>query len=127
MKSSGGQIIRYYASALSLVRDESKQSLFNLTKIYQQIDYNDSMITGQMVTRGNFHWKNGEKDSEVVWTPEKGGRFFVSWFPDKPNNVININGKRKPGNEHMGTFGCDPYDISGAVGGRGDWAEKLPE
>ena len=23
-------------------RDESKQSLFNLTKIYQQIDYNDS-------------------------------------------------------------------------------------
>ena len=26
-------------------RDESKQSLFNLTKIYQQIDYNDNMIT----------------------------------------------------------------------------------
>ena len=25
-------------------RDESKQSLFNLTKIYQQIDYNDSLI-----------------------------------------------------------------------------------
>ena len=26
-------------------RDESKQSLFNLTKIYQQIDYNDAMIS----------------------------------------------------------------------------------
>jgi hypothetical protein len=25
-------------------RDESKQSLFNLTKIYQQIDYNDSLV-----------------------------------------------------------------------------------
>jgi hypothetical protein len=25
-------------------RDESKASMFNLTKIYQQIDYNDSII-----------------------------------------------------------------------------------
>jgi hypothetical protein len=100
-------------------RDESKQSLFNLTKIYQQIDYNDSMIKGQMITRGNFHWKNGEKDGEVVWTPENTGRFYISWFPDKPNNVIDINGRKKPGNEHMGTFGCDPYDISGTVGGGG--------
>jgi len=100
-------------------RDESKQSLFNLTKIYQQIDYNDSMIKGQMITRGNFHWKNGEKDSEVVWTPENTGRFYISWFPDKSNNVIDINGRKKPGNEHMGTFGCDPYDISGTVGGGG--------
>jgi hypothetical protein len=100
-------------------RDESKQSLFNLTKIYQQIDYNDSMIKGQMITRGNFHWKNGEKDSEVVWTPENTGRFYISWFPNKPNNVIDINGRKKPGNEHMGTFGCDPYDISGTVGGGG--------
>jgi hypothetical protein len=100
-------------------RDESKQSLFNLTKIYQQIDYNDSMIKGQMITRGNFHWKNGEKDGEVVWTPENTGRFYISWFPDKPNNVIDINGRKKPGNEHIGTFGCDPYDISGTVGGGG--------
>ena len=27
-------------------RDESKSSLFNLTKIYQQIDFNDSLIMG---------------------------------------------------------------------------------
>jgi hypothetical protein len=37
-------------------RDESKQSLFNLTKIYQQIDYNDNMITSHHLTRGRFHW-----------------------------------------------------------------------
>ena len=35
-------------------RDESKQSLFNLTKIYQQIDYNDSMITEHHVTQRFF-------------------------------------------------------------------------
>lgn len=102
-------------------RDESKQSIFNLTKIYQQIDYNDSLIKEKFLTRGYFHWKNGEKDSEVIWTPDKNGRFLVSWIP-KPhlrNNVIVKNGKKYPGNEHMGAFGCDPYDISGVVGGGG--------
>ena len=58
-------------------RDESKQSLFNLTKIYQQIDYNDSLIKEQHVTRGSFSWKNGIKDSEVVWRPDSRGRFLI--------------------------------------------------
>ena len=102
-------------------RDESKSSLFNLTKIYQQIDYNDSMAGIQSITRGSFHWKDGIRDSEVVWTPDRTGRFLVSWIPDanKRNKVLRVNGKFKPGNEHMGCFGCDPYDISGAVGGGG--------
>ena len=26
---------------------------------------------------------------------------------------------RYPGNEHMGAFGCDSYDISGTVDGKG--------
>jgi len=33
-------------------RDESKSSLFNLTKIYQQIDYNEDINTNKLVTRG---------------------------------------------------------------------------
>jgi len=102
-------------------RDESKQSVFNLTKIYQQIDYNDSLIKDQVLTRGYFHWKGGVKDSEVIWTPDKNGRFLVSWIPNQRlrNNVITRGGKKYPGNEHMGAFGCDPYDISGVVGGGG--------
>ena len=102
-------------------RDESKSSIFNLTKIYQQIDYNDSMIEGQMVTRGSFHWKDGEKDSKVIWTPDQRGRFLISWVPptNMQNNVMNRNGMKYPGNEHLGSFGCDPYDISAVVGGRG--------
>jgi hypothetical protein len=62
-------------------RDESKQSLFNLTKIYQQIDYNEGLLKERFLTRGNFHWKDGTKDSEVVWSPENNGRFLVSWMP----------------------------------------------
>ena len=102
-------------------RDESKQSIFNLTKIYQQIDYNDSLITARYVTQGSFSWENGIKDTRVIWSPNKRGRFFVTWLPEKAlqNNVINKNGKKYPGNEHVGTFGCDSYDISGVVVGKG--------
>jgi hypothetical protein len=100
-------------------RDETKSSLYNLTKIYQQIDYNDGLIQDHVLTRGFFHWKNGEKDTEVIWTPDKNGRFLVSWIPEIAlrNNFITKNGTRYPLNEHIGAFGCDPYDISGATFG----------
>ena len=102
-------------------RDESKGSLFNLTKIYQQIDFNDSLIIKQHVTRGKFYWKDGVKDTEVIWTPDRNGRFQVSWTPNKQltNKSQSRNGIYYPNNEHIGAFGCDSYDISGTVGGRG--------
>tara|TARA_R110000822_G_scaffold42798_8_gene116041 strand:- start:353 stop:2539 length:2187 start_codon:yes stop_codon:yes gene_type:complete len=102
-------------------RDESKQSLFNLTKIYQQIDYNDSLIMQHHVTQGGFHWKDGIKDSKVIWSPNKRGRFFVTYIPKASlqNNVIERGGQKRPGNEHLGSFGCDSYDISGVVVGKG--------
>ena len=102
-------------------RDESKQSIFNLTKIYQQIDYNDSIIIDHHVTRGNLRWLNGVKDTKVIFSPDYRGRFFVSWTPNSvlQNNVITRKGNKYPGNEHIGAFGCDSYDISGVVGGGG--------
>jgi hypothetical protein len=102
-------------------RDESKQSLFNLTKIYQQIDYNDSLIKEHYLTVGSFHWKEGIKDSKVVWSPDRNGRFKISWIPEArlQNKVISKNGLKYPGNDHIGAFGCDSYDISAVVGGRG--------
>ena len=102
-------------------RDESKQSLFNLTKIYQQVDYNDSLIIEHHTTQGSFQWKDGVKDTEVIWHPNKNGRFLVTWTPGPglQNRVITERGRKKPGNEHIGSFGCDSYDISGVVVGKG--------
>jgi hypothetical protein len=102
-------------------RDESRSSLFNLNKIYQQIDYNDGMLMHKNITRGQFVWENGVKDTKVLWQPNNNGRFLVSWIPHPglQNNVVTRSGKKYPGNEHIGSFGCDPYDISGVVGGGG--------
>ena len=102
-------------------RDETINSLFNLSRIYEQIDFNEEMTMSGYVVRGGFSWKNGIKDSEVVWTPMRNGRFLVSWIPPKHlrNNVIEKNGIKYPGNDGLGAFGCDSYDISGTVGGGG--------
>ena len=102
-------------------RDEAKSSLFNLTKIYQQVDWNADLKNSGIITQGNFQWVNGIKDTKVVFMPSKQGRFFVSWIPsvEMQNSVIKKNGLKWPGNDYMGAFGCDSYDISGTVDRRG--------
>ena len=102
-------------------RDEAKESLFNLGKIYEQIDYNEDLRNTNVVTQGNFQWEGGIKDTRVLFVPSKSGRFFVSWVPPVTlQNRYNIkNNVKYPGNEHCGAFGCDSYDISGTVDGKG--------
>jgi len=102
-------------------RDEAKESLFNLVKIYEQIDHNEDINNKTNVTTGSFQWERGIKDSKVIFYPNRDGRFKISWVPDKnmQNNVIIKNGVKHPGNDHIGAFGCDSYDISGTVDGKG--------
>ena len=102
-------------------RDEAKNSLFNLTRIYQQIDYNQDLRNTNILTKGNFQWENGIKDTRVIFLPSNNGRFLISWVPNTnlQNRVIIKNGVKYPGNEHLGAFGCDSYDISGTVSGVG--------
>ena len=102
-------------------RDESKMSLFNLTKIYQQIDYNEGLERQSVISRGNFQWEDGILDSKVIFMPNNNGRFYISWVPpvNLQNQIFVRNGMKYPGNDHMGAFGCDSYDISGTVDGKG--------
>jgi hypothetical protein len=100
-------------------RDETKNSIFNLVKIYEQIDYNEEY--GDNISRGNFQWLNGVKDTSVIFMPSDNGRFYISWVPDTTlqNKYYIKNGIKYPANEHLGAFGCDSYDISGTVDGKG--------
>ncbi len=102
-------------------RDETQNSLYNLVKIYEQIDYNEDLKHSGVLTRGSFSWENGIKDSKVKFTPNPQGRFNISWVPglNLQNKQYVKNGLKSPGNDHIGAFGCDSYDISGTTDGRG--------
>jgi hypothetical protein len=125
LKNDSDSLNEYYRqfprSEKHAFRDETLNSLFNLTKIYEQIDFNEEMTSKGHVTQGNFSWEKGIKDSKAIWVPQKKGRFKLSWIPPKhlQNNIIEKNGIKYPGNDGLGAFGCDSYDISGTVGGGG--------
>ncbi len=102
-------------------RDETKESIFNLSRIYEQIDFNEEMVASGYVTRGSFQWKNGVKDTKVQFYPNPEGKFRISWIlpTDMQNNIEIKNGIKYPGNKAYGAFGCDSYDISGTTDGGG--------
>jgi hypothetical protein len=101
-------------------RDSIEGSLFNIGKIYEQIQHNDELFPNPIVI-GNFHWKGGDKDTEVVFSPDPNGRFRIAWLP--PSELQNQKrierGKRLPPNAELGVGGVDSYDLDATVDGRG--------
>jgi len=99
-------------------RDSIEGSLFNIGKIYQQIEHNEELYPNPVVV-GNFTWK--QKDKEVVFSPTPNGRFRVSWMPDpSERNVIRQErGKKVPPFGNYGCGGVDSYDLDATVDGRG--------
>ena len=101
-------------------RDSIDGSIFNVGKIYEQINHNDMLFPNPVVT-GNFVWKGGVVDSEVVFTPDVNGRFRISWMPppELRNQKKVERGKKLPPNSHLGCGGVDSYDLDSTVDGRG--------
>jgi hypothetical protein len=101
-------------------RDSIQGSLFNIGKIYEQISFNDDLFPNPIV-KGNFVWKHGKRDSEVIFTPDAKGRFHCCWFP--PAEMRNIRneerGRLTPPHANIGCGGVDSYDIDATVDGRG--------
>ena len=120
-------------------RDESSESVFNITKLYEQIEYNDYLAEEQKYTAGNFEWVDGVVDSSVEFHPRKDGRFKVSWLPSKAddtyelqNRVRDLNGRFFPLNTNCVRFGCDPFSYKsthgeGSKGGIHGKTVNLPE
>jgi len=101
-------------------RDSTKSSHFNIGKIYEQIAHNEEVYPSPVV-RGNFMWKDGIQDSQVVWSPDKNGKWRVSWLPPQESRNLKVTkyGKHHPGNPLIGVGGVDSYDLDKTVDGRG--------
>ena len=101
-------------------RDSIDGSLFNIGKIYEQIEHNDNLFPNPIV-KGNFVWQDGVADTKVVFSPDPKGRCHISWMP--PEELRNLKkeerGKRVAPNGNIGCGGVDSYDLDSTVDGRG--------
>lgn len=94
-----------------LFRDKISDSAFNLNNIQDQLDYLDLLVSDNKVIRGDFTWKDGQPDTEVVWKPRDDGRFAISWMPPSEfrNKFTWKGSQRMPSNHWLGAGGLDPF------------------
>jgi len=116
------QIRTYPRSLDHLMRDDSKECVFNMEKIYEQLDHNKTLAQEEKYTVGNFEWE-GVKDGKVEFRPRPDGRFKIAWMPSAAdgtkklqNRVREENGKFFPLNTDCVRFGCDPYSYAATSG-----------
>ena len=99
-----------------MFRIASEDSLFNVVKVQDQIEYNNNFELehgrGDYLV-GNFRYKkNSDTDVEFYQTPN--GRFAINYIPseDMQNTVEVRGGRMAPSYSHMGAFGVDPYKLN---------------
>ena len=115
-------------------RDSADSCAFPLENILEGLDYNkheldDNDCGNDEVERGNFYWKDGIQDTEVIWKPDpQNGRFWIAKkYHPKPENRNKKSKQIKHGVEawcplfgpEEGCFGVDPFNRSTTVDGRG--------
>lgn len=102
------------------MRDSIEGSTFNIGKIYEQVQYNQELYPNPVVV-GNFSWKDGVTDKEVVFSPNPQGRWRLSWMPkpEMQNKYTIKYGKKYPANDHIGVGGVDSYDLDSTTDNRG--------
>jgi hypothetical protein len=100
-------------------RDSTKSSLFNIAKIYEQIQYNDELFPNPVVV-GNFHWENGVQDTKVIFRPDANGRWRITWMPpaELQNRIKIDRGHKVAPNDAFGCGGVDSYDLDATIDGR---------
>ena len=95
-------------------RSDNKHQILPDYKIYEQKDYN-SGIPESRVVRGNFIWKDGVENSQVVWNETDEGRWLITRLPPVERRNKRIYDHRKgflPANTEYYCAGCDPFDHS---------------
>lgn len=125
------QLRQFPDSERDAFRDEANETGFNIVHLLEQEEHNEFELEdngngNNAIERGNFHWKDGIQDTEVIWTPDPiNGRFWISHHPPPEyrnrKKLITLHGITAygPVNEDIGCFGVDPYNRSQTVDKRG--------
>lgn len=91
-------------------RIDSQKCLYDSEKLNDQLDL--LSWKDNITTRGNFVWKDGVRDSKVVWKKDKQGHWEICWLFDKieeSNNIEKIGNYFKPKNNLKFVAGADIF------------------
>lgn len=100
-------------------RSSGKECHFNIEIIDRRLE--DFLFENKNLTYGNFEWKEGKEDSEVIFTPKdkERGKFVVSYLFENPkmaNLKVNSGGIIIPNNVTSFIAGGDPFKFKTTVG-----------
>lgn len=91
-------------------------SSFNTQGLAKREFYLTEVAKPKPYVRGNLKWKDGERDTEVVWEPNESGRWLISKHPSDfglfPNSRSARTFAKAPGNRYSFSMGVDPVDQS---------------
>ena len=94
----------------------NEKVVWDLEKIYQQIEHNDIHVIENTLEFGYFQWRNGVRDGQVEWVKSSEdnplSRWCFSWFPPEQQRNQWILGRdryKSPANNHIGLFTLDPF------------------
>lgn len=90
-------------------RVDGDKCVFNSENLNEQLDW--LSWHQDLIERGNFQWKDGERFTEIIWEKNKNGRWNmpVSFTVDNPNRVQKIQDRYVPMNNINFRMGVDPF------------------
>jgi hypothetical protein len=65
-----------------------------------------------VTTRGNFIWKNGERDTEVIWQKDRNGKWEICYLPEVNNLISKTGNYFRPMNTENFVAGADTFSHS---------------
>jgi hypothetical protein len=109
-KKRQDRIRKYPRTVTEAFRNSGNSCHFNLGIINDRLDYYTFDKEREKV-RGNFEWKDGQEDTEVIWRPTPNGRWLMAYVLDQEqsNRKGENGGKRIPLNFDKFVIGCDPF------------------
>lgn len=94
-------------------RVDGEKCLYDSEKLNNQKDIL-SWRTEDLIERGNFEWKKGERFTEVEWHKNTNGRFQIcrGFKNTGANKVVKRNERFYPNNTFALRIGCDPFKFN---------------
>lgn len=94
-------------------RVDGDKCLYDSELLNDQLDF--LSVAKNVTERGNFVWKDGIRDSKVIWKKDRNGKWEICWTFEKEgesNNITKIGNNFKPLNTGKFVAGADTFSHS---------------